>query len=337
VLKRAGSEADRPRTTGPPWFRRLVRNHVGVLRPLRESDAVAVAACYRKAFGDERPLDAQTVIDWSRNTELKPEWLRVLELNGEVVGYGDIRIDDDEAELDLAAPGYWETFLEWGEDTGRAARVSRVRAVFPEGHELEGIVAARRYRYWRSAYTMQVEFGDTPPEAPSLPHGIELRGYDPSDAEALRDALNEAFARDPFFHAVTPESFRAFFLNARGFDPSLWLLAWADSELAGCLLAYPEFAGDSSLGSIQSLGVRPRWRRRGLGAALLRSAFCELHARGLRRVRLGVDAENETGAVRLYERVRDARRASPRQLGAGDLTALMFRASDAMDDEFGNY
>ena len=37
--------------------------------------------------------------------------------------------------------------------------------------------------------------------------------------------------------------------------------------------------------------------------SLLRRAFAELAARGLREVRLGVDAENPTGAVALYEDV----------------------------------
>ena len=40
----------------------------------------------------------------------------------------------------------------------------------------------------------------------------------------------------------------------------------------------------------------------GVGEALLRRAFYDLHARGLRRVGLGVDAESPTGATRLYER-----------------------------------
>ena len=274
-----------------------------MLRPLRESDAEAVVACYRSAYGDERQIDAGTIVDWSRNPEYKPDWMQVLELDEEVVGYGDIWIGDEEAELDLAAPGHWETLLDWGEGRGRSAGVARVRATFPVPHELQQVVAARGYRYWRSAYTMQIEFDEAPPEAPVLPDEIELRGYEPADAEALRATLNEAFARDPFFHRVTPESFAAFFLSARGFDPSLWLLAWAGGDLAACLLAYPEFGGDTGLGSIQSLGVRPLWRRRGLASALLRTAFRELHTRGLRRVRLGVDAENVTGAVRLYERV----------------------------------
>ena len=44
------------------------------------------------------------------------------------------------------------------------------------------------------------------------------------------------------------------------------------------------------------------WRQRGLGLALLRHAFGEFYRRGQPRVGLGVDAQNPTGATRLYER-----------------------------------
>jgi ribosomal protein S18 acetylase RimI-like enzyme len=47
--------------------------------------------------------------------------------------------------------------------------------------------------------------------------------------------------------------------------------------------------------------VRPPWRRRGLGRALLLSSFEEFRRRGSSRVGLGVDTENATGAVRMYE------------------------------------
>ena len=46
-----------------------------------------------------------------------------------------------------------------------------------------------------------------------------------------------------------------------------------------------------------------RWRRRRLALALLLHSFRELRGRGRKRVTLGVDAENTTGATRLYERV----------------------------------
>jgi ribosomal protein S18 acetylase RimI-like enzyme len=42
---------------------------------------------------------------------------------------------------------------------------------------------------------------------------------------------------------------------------------------------------------------------RGLAKALLLRSFREFHRRGQRRVGLGVDSENATGATKLYESV----------------------------------
>ena len=44
-------------------------------------------------------------------------------------------------------------------------------------------------------------------------------------------------------------------------------------------------------------------RGRGIGAALLDTSFSAFEERGLSLARLNVDSANETGAVRLYERV----------------------------------
>ena len=124
-----------------------------------------------------------------------------------------------------------------------------------------------------------------------------------SDDDAVIALLNTAFSEDPFLHDVSQSNFREFFLRARGFDATLWLLAWDGEQLAGFALVYPEHGGDITLGWVGTLGIGKPWRRRGLGEALLRTAFHRLHERGLRRVGLGVDAENATGALRLYERV----------------------------------
>lgn len=274
-----------------------------VFRPLRESDADAVVAVYDVTFGEQRPIDVGEVVAWVRNSELKSDWLRVLEVEDRVVGYGDIVVTDDVVAVEVAAPGHWDVFLDWAEATARAEGVASVRVFFPAGHELAQVLTLRGYSYWRSAYTMQIDFGDIAPDIPTPPRGIDLRSYKDPDAELLRAALNEAFETDPFYEEATPERFREFFLNARGFDPSLWLLAWDAEALAGFVLAFPQRAGDPSLGWINSLGVLPAWRRRGLGKVLLRAAFGQLYAHGLRRVGLGVDAGNETGALRLYEGV----------------------------------
>jgi ribosomal protein S18 acetylase RimI-like enzyme len=268
-------------------------------RPLREDDAEQVAALFQEAFGDARPMDAEEIRSWLRNGEIDPDWFRVLELDSRVAGYGDIHVEPDVIQLDVAAPEHWETFFDWAEAEARSRGVPRVRAYFDHGHALEGLVAARGYRYFRSSYTMEIAL-DAPP-AVTLPEGIELRTYRDEDEPVLRAALNDAFAADPFWHTVTPGNFREFYLGARGYDPTLWLLAWDGAELAGFSLNYSQRTGDETLGWVGSLGVREPWRRRGLGGALLRSAFNALYERGLRRVGLGVDSQNATGALGLYE------------------------------------
>jgi len=67
-------------------------------------------------------------------------------------------------------------------------------------------------------------------------------------------------------------------------------------------------ARQSSLYGESAFSQRPRplhaspVRKQGVGAALLSDAFGPFWQRGERRVGLGVDAANDTGAFRLYER-----------------------------------
>src|SRR4026209_1069051 len=92
-----------------------------MLRELRESDAEEVAGLFQTAYGDERPIDAEEIVSWANNSEVKTEWMRVLELDGRVVGYGDIMIEDDDVALDAAAPGgHWDIFFEWADEQARA-------------------------------------------------------------------------------------------------------------------------------------------------------------------------------------------------------------------------
>ncbi len=271
-----------------------------LLRQPAEADAEAIAALFMQAFGDWRPTDAEEVRTWLRNEELKPENACVLEIDGRVTGYADVWLDT-EVELDMAAPGHWETMLEWAEQRAHEAGLPRVRAFFPEGHELEAILGACGYRYWRSSFHMRIDL-DERPDAPPLSDGLDLRPFRDEDAEPLRLGLNEAFGEDPFFHPVGPTNFREFFLKHRGCDVSLWQIAWDGDELAGWALPWPCHGSDDATGWIGNLGVRPAFRKRGLGGTLLRHGFRALYDRGLRAVGLGVDAENPTGALGLYER-----------------------------------
>ncbi len=87
-------------------------------------------------------------------------------------------------------------------------------------------------------------------------------------------------------------------LKRDDFDPSLCFLALDGDQIAGFALCRPYI----DMGWVDELGVLRPWRRKGLGLALLHHAFHAFQARGFLRVGLGVDAQNLTGATRLYER-----------------------------------
>ena len=92
------------------------------LRQLREDDADAVAALFIEAWGEARRMDGAEIREWFNNQALKPENLLVLEQDGRAVGYFDVWVEDDVADLDVAAPGFWDEAFDHAENRARSAR-----------------------------------------------------------------------------------------------------------------------------------------------------------------------------------------------------------------------
>jgi mycothiol synthase len=160
------------------------------------------------------------------------------------------------------------------------------------------------YRHIRSSYHMLIEMDAAVPE-PQFPAGITLRTYNSEvDAEAIYLAMEDSF-RDHFGFVEEPveqglKRFKHFWLG-EGSDPSLLFMALDGDEVAGINLCRPHSFDDPEMGWVGTLGVRRPWRKQGIGLALLRHSFNEFYGRGKRKVGLGVDAQNLTGALRLYE------------------------------------
>jgi mycothiol synthase len=153
----------------------------------------------------------------------------------------------------------------------------------------------------RHSFRMSIDLEDDPPE-PSWPEGVLLRTFEKGDASTFYEAGNEAFA-DTWEPIVPPfDEWAHWLVDTPAFDPELWFLADSDTGVAGFAICKVH-PGDAELGWIQILGVRKPWRGQGVGRALLLTAFRVFRARGLTRASLGVDAENPTGATRLYESV----------------------------------
>lgn len=153
----------------------------------------------------------------------------------------------------------------------------------------------------RSSYEMERAL-EGPIEPPVWPAGLVVRQLNLRDGETVHAAQDEAFADDWFY---TPVSHDVWLANSRatGVDSGLSRVLWDGDEVAGVCLTHPRRGEDDSVGWIADLGVRRPWRRRGAAEALLREAFRAFGAAGKRAAGLGVDAENASGAVALYERV----------------------------------
>ena len=134
------------------------------------------------------------------------------------------------------------------------------------------------------------------PLAYAPPPGLEVRRFVARrDERAAWATLEESFA-DHFRESPMPfEEWRA--LALEGADTDLWFTAWDGDEMAGCITCYAEAYG----GHVDRLGVRRRWRGRGLGRLLLLTAFAALRDHGCAEAVLGVDADNASGALALYE------------------------------------
>lgn len=184
-------------------------------------------------------------------------------------------------------------------------RVSVQTFLFAEDKPAHELFEDFGFKLIRHSFIMHREIQDAPPDA-VWPSGIRLRPFDQDlHAEAVYRADEEAFS-DHFGHVEQPfeTGFAKFkhFISEDDFDPSLWFVAMDGNEIAGFSLCRKNEQENLPMGWIGSLGVKRPWRKRGLGMALLLQSFGEFYRRGYKKVGLGVDASNLTGALRLYER-----------------------------------
>jgi mycothiol synthase len=274
------------------------------------SEAAAVASLLNSistAHHGEAEVDADEILSWLREPNVQ---LVVARRERELVAYGDVGWDERRPHvywLDVRSlPGAGAAGRLIDELERRAVRRTDA-AVLVRGYvsaadrEVAAELSRRGYRVVRHAFRMRRELGVALEDA-SLPQGMELRPYRPEDEERVYEAAMDSFADHWDFARSSFEDWRRRQVERPGADTTLWQLAYDADELAGICLSRRYSTEQPTLGWVDTLGVRPPWRRRGLGRALLLLAFRELERRGYEAVGLGVDGENTTGAVRLYER-----------------------------------
>lgn len=172
---------------------------------------------------------------------------------------------------------------------------SRVAETWPARVETLQSLDYAPVRYY---FEMQRRLDDDLPE-PILPDGLTLQPALPEHYRAIWDASVECFRDQKDYVASTVEHYRAW-AAAPDLDPTVWLVAWDGNQVAGAAI---NVIHSDIWGETDDLFVRHPWRKRGLGRALLVGSLHLFKARGLTNAGLGVDAENGSGALGLYERL----------------------------------
>jgi mycothiol synthase len=278
---------------------------VNVRRPTEHdvSSVTELIGALDSHFLGEPELSERDLLDDWRELDLGNDaWL--VELDGRLAGYVALhttphRYVDGYVHPDLWGRGVGASLVHLAETEARRRGIDILpNAVLGDDERAHRLLRSRGYREIRHFYRMTIAL-DRPPPEPVWPDGLVAVPVDyAQDAAALHAALDEAFAEEWGHDPESQVDWQAR-RERQGFDPTLWFVVKDGGDVAAAIVCDEERFG---IGWIASLGVRRAWRRRGLGLGLLLHAFGELYRRGQHRIGLGVDAQNPTGATRLYER-----------------------------------
>ena len=170
----------------------------------------------------------------------------------------------------------------------------------------EALLRDAGYEPVRYGFTMLRPNLDDQPDAP-LPEGLEIRDVQPEHLRAIWEAEVEALRDHWGATEPTEAGYQQFLDDTSPEEVALWRVAWDGDQVAGQVRSYISETGNRrdgvERGWVERIMVRRPWRHRGLARALMAASFPLLRARGMTEGMLGVDAENPTGALRVYESV----------------------------------
>ena len=248
----------------------------------------------------------------------------VAEVGGQLVGYGRVwwRKMAEGGTLycssNFVAPAgrggeVRRAMLRWAESrlrqiaAGHPAERTRQYQVFSDLNvaDLVAVLAAEGYAPARYAFKMVRPTLDDIPDFP-LPPGLEVRPVRPEQIRAIWEADVDAFRGMVGFSEPTEADYQAYISDPHCFQPEMWQIAWdvTNNAIAGQVKAFINRAENEQYnrrrGYTEDICVAHPYRRRGLARALIVRSLRQQREMGMRESALGVDAENETGALRVY-------------------------------------
>ena len=201
--------------------------------------------------------------------------------------------------------------IAWGEVRMReesamqGARVKLRTYARAEDCDRISVLASSGFKVDRYFCRMARELSEPIPE-PHFPEGFALRQFPgEQDAAAWVEMFNQSFIDHWNHHDLTVDKYKHE-LAKPDYRNDLDLIAVADDgtfvSLCYCQISVEECDRTGrNEGWIACLGTRRGFRKMGLGRAMLLAGLHRLKAAGVATAILGVDAENSSGALHLYE------------------------------------
>ncbi len=224
--------------------------------------------------------------DYMTRGHVHPEWRR-RGVGTAILAHNEARLRNVAASQETDRPRHYVGF-------SPEARVGAVALLTGNGY--------RPVRFFFDMLRPNLEEVDVPP----MPEGLEIRPVEGRvRLRQLFDADAEAFLDHWGGFDVSDEKFEQWMADP-DLDPTLHVVAWDGDEIAGAVVnsinEHENRELDRRRGLLDSVFVRRPWRGQGLAAALVARSLVLLRERGMTSAWLGVDADNPTGALRLYEK-----------------------------------
>jgi len=167
---------------------------------------------------------------------------------------------------------------------------------------LNDILASLGYTPERYFIEMSCPLADIP--SAELPPSIDARPVNKGEERKIWDAANEAF-RDHWGYAEPKEEHFIAYCGSKYFQPELWQVAWDGDEVVASVMNFIDHDYNQRYnrkrGWTENISTRKPWRKQGIAKALIVRSMHMHKAKGMTEVGLGVDTNNPTGALKLYQ------------------------------------
>ncbi len=233
-----------------------------------------------------RVPEADGAIRYAHHGFVLPEW------KGRGIGRAMIRHSENvlravAAKDSPAAPKFLQTFVQ-------SVQTELIHLLEQEGY------APTRYFY----EMLRPHLENIPPY--ELPQEIQVRPAQPEHYRAIWDAMLEAFQEHWGEEDHTDQDFERW-LKRPHCDPTLWHIAWDSNRVVSMVINQIDSTANAQYkrqrGFTEEIATLKAYRGRGIAQALIARGLRQFVERGMTEAALDVDADNETGALRLYEKL----------------------------------